>query len=131
AALMFASSNTILGDFPPSSSVFLVKVLLVFLAIIFPVSVPPVKLTLLIPLDSVSHFPTFESPVITLTTPFGNPASSINLTNSKVVTLAYSDGLIITVLPLAKAGANLLVKIDIGEFQEVIRATTPKGILFV
>ena len=71
------------------------------------------------------------NPVIIFTTPLGKPAFSINLPNSNNVTGASSDALITTVFPIARAGANFTAVKSICEFQGIIAAITPIGILVV
>ena len=96
------------------------------------VSGPPVNAILSTRSCVVKAFPQGSPrPVITLTTPLGIPVFSISLANSKRVTGANSDALITTVLPIARAGANLTAVKSICEFQGIIAATTPIGILVV
>ena len=47
--------------------------------------------------------------------------------NSSVDAEACSEGLITTVLPAARAGANLQIRTPSGEFHAVIRPHTPNG----
>src|SRR5688572_35903 len=70
-------------------------------------------------------------PVITLTTPGGNPASPNSFAISTIAADVYSEGLITAVHPAASAGASFqLVRVS-GEFHGVMIATTPLGSCFV
>ncbi len=66
-------------------------------------------------------------PVTTLMTPGGKPASSASAANRRTVAEVYSEGLITMVLPVARAGASLLVVSVSGEFHGVMAPTTPRG----
>ena len=70
-----ASSNTMKGDLPPSSSVSDLPVPAVAWRIRRPTSVEPVKAILSTPGCSTSAAPVAPSPVTTLSTPGGRPAS--------------------------------------------------------
>ena len=70
-------------------------------------------------------------PVTILTTPGGNPASSINSPNSNIAAEACSEALSTIVLPAAKAGPTLTATKNNCEFQGTIAATTPNGSRFV
>jgi len=122
-----ASSNTMLGDLPPSSSVTGTRLRPALAAMWRPTSGLPVKLMRFNPGDSTSARPTAPSPVTTLTTPFGTPACSASAANSSVVADACSEGLITAQLPAASAGASLFASNEIGEFHAVMSATTPSG----
>ena len=65
------------------------------------------------------------SPVTTLTTPSGKPASANSLANSIIDAEVYSDGLITAVQPAARAGASFQLVSVSGEFHGVMIATTP------
>ena len=71
------------------------------------------------------------NPVITFTTPLGIPVFSISFANSNITAGASSEDLITTVLPMARAGANFVAVKNICEFQGIIAAITPIGILVV
>src|SRR5262249_7040476 len=93
-----------------------------------PVAVEPVKAILSTPWCPASAAPTSrDSPVTTLNTPGGNPASANSSANRSVETGECSEGLTTTVQPAARAGATFQVKSSSGEFQGVIAATTPTG----
>jgi hypothetical protein len=122
-----ASSNTMLGDLPPSSSVTGTSLRPASDAIWRPTPVLPVKLTRSMRPLVRSASPARWSPVTTLKTPGGNPASRTKFANSSVVTDACSDGLTTTQLPAASAGASLFESKPIGEFQAVMSTATPMG----
>ena len=65
--------------------------------------------------------------VMTLTTPFGSPASSSSFAKYSVVSGVSSAGLMTTVQPAASAGAILRVAIASGKFHGVIRKHGPTG----
>ncbi len=84
-------------------------------ATIFPVSVPPVRSTFWIAGWFETRLPAVgPKPVITLTTPSGMPACWHSLASSIVVVGVNSEGLMITVLPAASAGASFFVRISSG-----------------
>ena len=66
-------------------------------------------------------------PVSRLTTPRGKPACSQSSTSRTVLKGVCSAGLMITVLPQAKAGASFQAAIISGKFHGVISAQTPTG----
>ena len=63
----------------------------------------------------------------TLTTPFGNPASSNSFANSTIDAEVNSDGLTTAVQPAASAGASFQLVSVSGEFHGVMIAITPFG----
>ena len=67
------------------------------------------------------------SPVTTLTTPFGNPASANSGANSSIDADVNSEGLITAVQPAASAGASFQLVSVSGEFHGVMIAITPLG----
>src|SRR4029453_17130485 len=71
------------------------------------------------------------SPVTTLTTPFGNPASAKSGANSSIDADVNSEGLTTAVQPAASAGASFQLVSVSGEFQGVMMATTPLASYFV
>ena len=127
AFLRSASSKMMLGDLPPSSRVAGTRARPATAAISRPTPGLPVKLTRSIRPEASSALPTRASPVTTLTTPGGKPAASTSFANSSVVADACSEGLITTQLPAARAGASLLDRSPMGEFQAVISTHTPMG----
>src|SRR5438094_4825818 len=98
--------------------------------IVRPASVLPVIVTSPVILFVTSSSPTSDPlPVTTLTTPFGNPASSISLTIAIVLRGVLLDGFVTTVFPVINAGATFLATVADGKFHGVIHATTPLGSL--
>ena len=67
------------------------------------------------------------SPVTTLSTPGGSPASCASSANSSAVSGVNSAGLSTTVLPAASAGAIFHASISSGKFHGMICPTTPTG----
>ena len=65
------------------------------------------------------------SPVSTLKTPAGKPASSASTASASAVSGVCSAGLTTTVQPAASAGATLRVIMASGKFHGVIAAQTP------
>ena len=122
-----ASAKMMLGDLPPSSSVTGTSRRPAAAAISRPTPGLPVKLTRSTRPPARSARPTLASPVTTLTTPGGNPASCTSFANSSVVPDACSEGLTTTQLPAASAGPSLLASSPIGEFHAVISTATPTG----
>ena len=130
AASRSASSKTMKGALPPSSSETFFTVEAHWAISCLPISVEPVKETLRTMGLVVSSLPMApESPVMTLKTPAGSPAcspSSASASAEKGVALA---GLSTTVQPAARAGPALRVIMAAGKFQGVMAATTPIGSL--
>ena len=105
----FASSKTIIGDFPPNSKEVAAKFSEEFLITCLAVSGPPVKAIRSISGWLVNGIEQFSaSPVITDITPGGKPACSINFANSNIGAGAISEALRITVQPAAKAGPSFV-----------------------
>ena len=128
AASMSASSNTMLGDLPPSSSETCLKLRAAISLIRWPVTSEPVKLIFATSGCSTSRAPaSAPSPVTTFTTPGGKPASSSSAINSSVETEVNSDGFTTTVQPAASAGASFHDSSSSGLFHGVITPTTPIG----
>ena len=81
-----ASSKTMLGDFPPSSSETRVMLGAACCRMLTPVSVSPVKAILSTPGWPASALPVVApGPVMTLSTPLGRPASSTIRPSSSAV----------------------------------------------
>ena len=123
-----ASSNTRMGDLPPNSSVVTAKLSAEFRTTWRAVSGPPVKAIRSISgcrVKGIAHCS--ASPVMTDTTPAGNPASSISLANSNIGAGASSDAFKTTVQPAANAGPNFVAVRNICAFHGTIAATTPIG----
>src|SRR5258706_13178424 len=110
ASSMTASSNTMLGDLPPSSSPTFLKPRAAVSAMILPVVSDPVNVIFAVSGCSTSGMPaSLPYPVTTLTTPAGKPACSTNLTNSSAGADVDSEGLITTGVPAAQAAGSLQV----------------------
>ena len=93
-----------------------------------PVASEPVKVILATSGWSTKADPaSAPSPVTTLNTPLGKPASRVSAANSSVETEANSLGLTTTVQPAAMAGAHFQAMKSRGEFQAVSAPTTPTG----
>ena len=122
-----ASSNTMNGDFPPSSSDSFFPVPAVATRMSRPTSVDPVKAILSTPGCATSAAPVRPSPVMMLTTPAGSPASTHSSANSSAVSEVNSAGLSTTVFPIAMAGAIFQASMSIGKFQGMICPATPTG----
>src|SRR5258706_9675335 len=118
AASKSASSKTMFGDLPPSSSATCLNSPAAASLILRPPASDPVMATLTTSVWATNAAPaSWPKPVTTLTTPAGNPACSNNSTKSSVDVEVNSEGLTTTVLPAASAVANLLASSRIGEFQ--------------
>ena len=127
-----ASSNTRLGDLPPSSSVTFLRPGAAASFTFCPPMSPPVKATLAVSGWRTRGSPTSgPKPVTTFTTPFGKPALSASLASSSSEAEVYSEGLMTMVFPAASAGAIFQVVSARGEFQGVMATTTPSGSSFV
>ncbi len=122
-----ASSKTMNGLLPPSSSDSFFDVPAVALRIIRPTSVEPVNAILSMPGCSTIAAPVRPSPFTTFSTPLGSPISSAISANAIAVSGVYSAGLITTVQPAASAGATFHANISSGKFQGIICPTTPTG----
>src|SRR5450830_913245 len=131
AASRSASSNTMKGALPPSSSESFLSVLADSRARWRPTGVLPVKL-ILRTRSSASHTSTTSGvrsreAVTRFSTPAGRPASWASLARARAVSGVSSAGLATTVQPAARAGAILRAIMAAGKFQGVITATTPTG----
>ena len=71
------------------------------------------------------------SPVTTLKTPGGSPASLKMRASSSVVSGVYSEGFTTVVQPEANTGPRLLQRIIIGWLKGVELPTTPIGVRWV
>jgi hypothetical protein len=94
------------GDLPPSSSESFLPVPAVALRIMRPTSVEPVKAILSTCGCSTSAAPARPSPVTTLTTPAGTPASRQSSPSRSADSGVCSAGFRTTVLPHASAGPS-------------------------
>ena len=123
-----ASSKTMKGALPPSSSDTRLTVVMQRAASIFPTGVEPVKVNLRTRGSPVSISPIGAAcPVTTLNTPGGTPASSPRAARARALNGVSSEGLSTTVQPAARAGPTLRVIIAAGKFHGVTAATTPTG----
>src|ERR1700746_993791 len=124
----FASSSTIIGFFPPSSSEQCLKLLAAVVPTVRPTAVEPVSEIARTSACSVSGAPTLDpNPLTILITPFGTPASVSVRTRLKVESGVSCAGLITQVLPHTIAGSNFHEGIAIGKFHGVIIPQTPRG----
>jgi hypothetical protein len=125
-----ASSKTMKGALPPSSSETFFRVFAHSAISIFPIAVEPVKPSLRTSgLDVISAPIGAASPVTTENTPPGIPASSPSTVTARAESGVWLAGFITIVQPAARAGAALRVTIAAGKFQGVIPAVTPIGCL--
>src|SRR5437870_546082 len=110
ACSMSASSQTMAGSLPPSSSVTCFKSEAASDITCLPVCVSPVKPILRTLGFLISSWPTTApGPTTTLSTPGGSPPSFISSTSRMVESGVVLAGLATTVVPTASAGANGLV----------------------
>ncbi len=126
---MSASSKTRNGALPPSS-IETFSTPSAACAISFcPTSVDPVKLSLRSLGSSMMGLATSpeEVAVITLSTPFGNPASSRSWARAIIESGVSFAGLTTMVQPAAIAGPILRVPIALGKFQGVMKKQGPTG----
>ena len=123
----FASLKIIQGDLPPSSRVTLFKSLLHCLTIFFPTSVDPVNDILFKFGFETNSSPALPSPMMTLSTPGGIPASIAVSAIIKAFKGVCSAGLTTQLQPAAKAGATLIINVPNGPFQGIIIPTAPTG----
>ena len=123
-----ASSNTISGALPPSSSDTFLIVPAHFAISCLPTSVEPVKVSLRMIGFVASSSPTTEAlPGSTLKTPGGRPARSPSSASASAESGVALAGFSTIVQPAARAGPALRGIIAIGKFQGVIAAQTPIG----
>src|SRR5688572_24985183 len=130
AASISASSNTMKGALPPSSSETFFTVLAHCAISCLPTSVEPVKVNLRTSGFVVSSCPIGPAdPVTHDSTPFGMPARSASSHSASAEYGVIEAGLITIVQPAASAGPALRVIIALGKFQGVTAAQTPIGCL--
>ena len=120
-----------LGDLPPSSSVTRFSARPALAPISRPTAVEPVNEILSTPGWSTSAAPVSPSPVTTLRTPGGKPASSASSPSRSAVSGVCSAGFSTTVQPAASAGATFHDAIISGKFHGMIWPQTPTGSLRV
>jgi hypothetical protein len=133
AASRSASSKTMNGALPPSSSETFLTCPAHWAISSLPTSVEPVKPSLRTTgLDVISRpisGASCASPVTMLSTPGGRPASSPSFMTASAVSGVCSAGLRTIVQPAASAGAALRVGIAAGKFHGVMPAVTPTASL--
>src|SRR5580700_4617340 len=128
ASSRFASSSTIIGFFPPSSSEQGFRLFAAVVPMIRPTAEEPVNETARTAAFSAIGAPASGPyPVTTFTTPFGTPASVSACTRLKVDSGVSSAGLITQALPQTRAGSSFHEGIAIGKFHGVIMPQTPSG----
>src|SRR5258706_14794511 len=129
AAAGSASSKTMNGALPPSSSETFFTVVAHWAIRILPISVEPVKVNLRPRGLLVSSLPTLAAIFdgTTLNTPGGMPARCASSASARAESGVSDGGLITKVQPDARAGAHLRVIIALGKFQGGMAATTPIG----
>ena len=124
-----ASSKTMKGALPPSSSETFFTVVAHWAIKSLPTSVEPVNENFRTSGFWVSSTPTSLARVVVtmLSTPLGKPARWASSARASALSGVSSGGLITTGQPAAMAGATLRVIMAMGKFQGVIAATTPIG----
>ncbi len=115
------------ADLPPSSSVTRFSARPALAPISRPTAVEPVNASLSTPGWSTSAAPVAPSPVTTLTTPDGKPASSASSPSRSAVSGVCSAGLRTVVQPAASAGPSFQAAISSGKFHGMIWPQTPTG----
>src|ERR1019366_514230 len=123
-----ASSSTIIGFLPPSSSEQCLKLLAAVAPTILPTADDPVSEIARTVGCSVSGVPTSEpNPVTMLITPLGTPASVSACTRLKVESGVSCAGLITQAFPHTTAGSSFHDEMAMGKFHGVIMPQTPIG----
>ena len=128
AASMPASSKTMKGALPPSSSEIFFTVEADCCISSLPISVEPVKVTFRTSgFDVISPPMAPALPVTMLRTPSGTPARRASSASAKAESGVMVAGLTTIVQPAASAGAALRVIMAAGKFHGVMAAQTPMG----
>ncbi len=123
-----ASSRTMTGDLPPSSSDTRVMFSIAARWTSLPTAVDPVNAIFATPGWEARAAPAVSpSPVTMLTTPGGMPASRMSWPRRSAVSGVSSAGLSTTVQPAASAGPIFQAAISSGKFHGMIAPTTPTG----
>ncbi len=124
-----ASSKTMNGALPPSSSETFFTVVAHCAISCLPTAVEPVKENFRTSGFWVSSRPTSLARVVvtTLNTPLGRPARSASSARASAESGVSSAGLITKAQPAAMAGAALRVIMALGKFHGVMAVTTPIG----
>src|SRR5580704_15329661 len=126
AASRSASSKTMKGALPPSSSDSFFTVPAHCSISSLPISVEPVKVSLrTIGFDVISPPISLAAPVTQEKTPAGTPARSASSHSASAENGVCVAGFSTIVQPAAKAGPHLRVIIAAGKFHGVIAAQTP------
>src|ERR1700681_3374449 len=130
AISMSASSNTMNGALPPSSSETFLTVPAHCSISHLPISVEPVKVSLrTIGFEVISPPISLAPPVTQEKTPFGTPARSASSHSASAEYEVAVAGFSTIVQPAASAGPHFRVIIAAGKFHGVIAAQTPIGSL--
>ena len=128
AASTSASAKRIFAALPPSSATTGVRCSPAVRATTRPIFVEPVKAIMSTPSCRTSASPSSgESPVTTLYTPSGTPASRRISAISRALSGVCGAGLWTTTFPAASAGASFELVRMIGKLNGVIAPTTPRG----
>src|SRR6202034_3829403 len=123
-----ASSSTIMGFLPPSSSEQCLKLWAAIPPMMRPTADEPVSEIARTSECSASGVPTAgPKPATMLITPLGNPASVSARTKLKVEGDVSCAGLMTQVLPHTMAGSSFHEEIAMGKFHGVIMPQTPMG----
>ena len=126
AASRSASSITMSGALPPSSSETTVMFSAAAARIARPARTEPVTVTMRVIGCRTSASPTtVPAPVTTLTTPSGTPACAQMRASASEDSGVSSCGLMTIALPAMIAGATLRANSAAGKFHGMIPATTP------
>ncbi|GIT77063.1 MAG: hypothetical protein Ct9H300mP31_15940 [Acidimicrobiaceae bacterium] len=116
------------APFPPSSISTRVMDAAPSAMIRFPTAEDPVKLTILTSgEDTRAAEASTPEEVKTLTTPGGNPASTTASPRRRTPSGSWGAGLMMQVLPIARAGASFPATLTNGKLYDVMQATTPAG----
>ena len=128
AVPMSASANTTDGLLPPSSRLTRLHPAAAAVMTFWPTARLPVNDSLSTIGWLISACPAGSpGPVTTLSTPCGRPVSAISWASRSTANVAYSDGLITTVQPAARAGATFWANSTSGAFHGITAPTTPTG----
>jgi hypothetical protein len=128
ASSRFASSSTMQGSEPPSSSVSCLSCGAAEAMTLRPVAVEPVNAILrIVGCATSASAISAPEPSTTLTTPSGSPPSINASMHFSVASGVVGAGLSTTVLPAAIEGAILLAARVSGKFQGTIAPVTPIG----
>src|ERR1043165_4849831 len=124
-----ASSRTIIGFLPPSSSEQCLKLLAAVVPMVLPTELEPVnEIARTSGCSSMGAPASAPKPLTIFTTPLGTPASTKVLTRLKVESGVSCAGLITQVLPQTSAGSSFHDGIAMGKFHGVIIPQTPTGV---